>query len=100
MELSSQDPDADADVGQTGQTRIIWNHYKSDGFQSNRGGAKNVTYNFCDAPLTGCSPSQAYAHILGRAVLGQRRPNFAACITVYQYIKPIIIAMHNSKLRR
>ena len=78
VELSSQDPDADADVVQTGP--IIWNYYKSDGVQSKRGGAKNITCTFCDTPFTGCSSSRAYAHILGRAVLGQKRPTIGACL--------------------
>jgi len=77
VELSSQDPDADADAVQTGP--IIRNYYESDGVQSRRGGAKNITCTFCDTPFTGCSSSRAYAHILGRAVLGQTRPNIGAC---------------------
>ena len=80
VELSSQDPDADADVVQTGP--IIWNYYKCDGVQSSRGGAKNITCTSCVTSFTGCSSSRAYAHILGRAVLGQKRPNIGACIQI------------------
>ena len=81
VELSSQDPDADADVVQTGP--IIWNYYKSDGVQSKRGGAKNIICTFCDTPFTGCSSSRSYARILGRAdVLGQKRLNIGACIPI------------------
>ncbi len=79
-ELSSQDPDADADVEQTGP--IIWNYYRSDGVQSNRGGAKYITCSFCDTPFTRCPPSRAYARILGRAVLGQKRLNIGVCILI------------------
>ncbi len=41
-ELSSQDPDADADLEQTGP--IIWYYYRSDGVQSNWGGWSQIYY--------------------------------------------------------
>ena len=68
------------DVEQTGS--IIWNYCKIDGAQSKRGGAKNVTCTFCDTAFTGCSSSRAFAHILGRAVLGQKKANVAACLPI------------------
>ena len=79
-ELSSQDPEAVEDIEQTGS--IIWKYYKIDGAQSKRGGAKNVTCTFCDTVFTGCSSSQAFAHILGRAVLGKQRSNVGACVPI------------------
>jgi hypothetical protein len=51
---------------------IIWNYYKMDGAQSKRGCAKNAMCAFCDYSFTGCSTSRAFAHLLGRAVLGQK----------------------------
>ena len=68
------------DVEQTGS--IIWNYYKIDGVQSKQGGAKNVRCAFCDTAFIGCSSSRAFAHILGRAVLDQKRPNVAACAPI------------------
>ena len=49
---------------------IIWNYYKVDGAQSKQGGAKYTPCisGFCDTSLTECSPSQAFSHILGKAV--------------------------------
>ena len=61
---------------------IIWNYYKIDGVQSKRGGAKNVMCTFCDTVFTGCSSSRAFAHILGRAVLGQKRASVGACVPI------------------
>ena len=60
-ELSSQDPEAVEDIEKT--RSIIWKYDKIDGVQSKRGGAKNVTCTFCDTVFTGCSSSQAFAHI-------------------------------------
>jgi hypothetical protein len=71
VEISSEDPVADEDVDQAGS--IIWNYFKINGVQSRHGGAKNITCTFCDTPFTGCSSTSAFAHILGRAVLGQNR---------------------------
>lgn len=61
---------------------IVWNYYKIDGVQSKKGGAKNVVCTFCDTAFTGCSSSRAFAHILGRAVLGQKRANIGACTPI------------------
>ena len=79
-ELSSQGTDADVDIEQTGT--IIWNYYKIDGAQSRGGGAKNITCTFCDTSFTGCASTRAFAHILGRAVLGQKRSNIGACVPI------------------
>ncbi len=46
-----------------------------DGVQSNQGGAKNITCNFCNTSFTTSFSTRAFAHILGRDVLGQKRPN-------------------------
>ena len=78
--LSSQDPEAFEDIEQTGS--IIWKYYKIDGVQSKRGGAKNVTCTFCDTAFAGCSSSRAFAHIPGRAVLGQQRSNVGAFVPI------------------
>ena len=37
---------------------------------------------FCDSPFTACSTSRAFAHILGRAVLGQKKANIGACVPI------------------
>ena len=76
--FSSQDAEVDEDVEQTGTS--IWNHYQIDGVQSKRGGAKNITCTFCDTTFAGCSSTRTFAHILGRAVLGQKRSNVGACV--------------------
>ena len=55
---------------------------KLKGAQSNQGGAKNIRCIFCDTSLTGCSSSWAFAHILGRAVLAQKKANIAACVPI------------------
>jgi hypothetical protein len=75
--FSSQDAEVDEDVEQTG---TFWNYYQIDGVQSKRGGAKNITCTFCDTTFAGCSSTRAFAHILGRAVLGQKRSNVGACV--------------------
>jgi hypothetical protein len=59
---------------------IIWNYFKVAGVQSKSGGAKNVTCNFCDTVFVGCSSSRAFAHILGRPVLGQKKSNAKECV--------------------
>jgi hypothetical protein len=59
---------------------IIWNYFKIDGVQSKKGGGKNVTCIFCEHVLIGCSSSRAFAHILGRPVLDQRKSN--VCIPI------------------
>ena len=79
-ELSSQDPDADGYVEQTGL--IILNYNKADGIQSKRGGVKNITCTFCDAAFTGCS--RAFAHILGNAVIGPKRLNIGVFVPICQ----------------
>jgi hypothetical protein len=38
------------------------------------------TCNFCDTVFVGCSSSRAFAHILGRPVLGQKKSNAKACV--------------------
>ncbi len=53
---------------------------KVDGVQSKKGGAKNVTCIFCDTFFVGCSSSRAFAHILGRSVLDQKKSNVKPCI--------------------
>ena len=70
------------DIEATGS--IVWNYYKIDGVQSKRGGAKprNVQCTFCDAAFSRCSSSRAFAHILGRAVLGQTRAIVGACVPI------------------
>ena len=70
----------DGDIQPRGS--IIWNYFKIDGVQSKKGGAKNVTCIFCDHVLIGCSSSRAFAHILGRPVLDQRKSNVKACIPI------------------
>ena len=79
-ELSSQDPDADGYVEQTGL--IILNYNKADGIQSKLGGVKNITCTFCNAAFTGCS--RAFAHILGNAVIGPKRLNIGAFVPICQ----------------
>jgi microcompartment protein CcmL/EutN len=37
---------------------------------------------FCDSPFTACSTSRAFAHILGRAVLGQKGADIGACVPI------------------
>ena len=69
------------DVEHTGS--ITWNYCKVDGAQSERGGAspaRNITCTFCDTSLTGCSSSRAFAHVLGKAVLAQKKANVGACV--------------------
>ena len=66
------------DIEATGS--IVWNYYKIDGVQSKRGGAKNVQCTFCDAAFSRCSSSRAFAHILGQAVLGQKRANVGVSV--------------------
>jgi hypothetical protein len=75
--LSSQDCEADEDVEKIGS--LIWNYYNLHGVQSNLGGAKNITCTFCDASFTTCFSNRAFAHILGRDVLGRKRPNVGTC---------------------
>jgi hypothetical protein len=81
--LPTQDAEVDEDVEQTGTS--IWNYYKIDGVQSKRGGAKNITCTFCDTTFTGCSSTRAFGHILGRAVLGQKRSNVGTCVPKRQF---------------
>ena len=45
-----------------------------------RGRANNVTCRFCDATVSCCSSTQAYADIVGRNVLGQKKMNIKACV--------------------
>jgi hypothetical protein len=68
----------DEDIELTGP--IIWNYFKVAGVQSKSGGAKNVTCNFCDTVFVGCSSSRAFAHILGKPVLGKKKSNAKACV--------------------
>ena len=75
-----QDSEDAEDVNQTVPT--IWNYFKVVGVQSKKGGAKNVTCNFCDKTLTGCSSSRALAHILGRPVLEQSKANVRFCVPI------------------
>jgi hypothetical protein len=82
------------DVKQLETGSIIWNYYKIDGAQSKQGGAKNAMCTFCDSSFTGCSTSLAFAHILGRAVLSQKKQKLEH---VCQYVEKMIIGMHNSK---
>ena len=98
-------PDDVEDVEHTGS--IIWNYYKFDGAQSKNGGAKNFICTFCDTSFTISSSTRAFAHILGRSVLGQ---NVKACVPIHKCVKArvlidkddykFIIDMHNSKMRR
>jgi hypothetical protein len=41
---------------------------------------KNITRAFCDTSFTTCFSTRAFAHILGRDVLGQKRPNVGTCV--------------------
>ncbi len=63
------------------QTRsIIWNYFKVDGVQSEKGGTKNVTCIFCDTVFVDCSSSWAFPHILGRPDLDQKKSNVKTCV--------------------
>ena len=75
-----QDPDREDEDEPTGS--IVWNYFKIDGVQSKRGGAKNVKCIFCDSDLIGCRSSRAFAHILGRPVLDQKKANVKACVPI------------------
>ena len=76
-----EDPEReDEDIEPSGP--IIWNYFKVAGVQSKSCGAKNVTCNFCDTVFVGCSSSRAFAHILGRPVLGQKKSNAKACVPI------------------
>ncbi len=77
--LSSQGREADEDVETIGPGSLIWNYYNLDSVQSNLGGGKNITCTFCDASFTTCFSTRAFAHALGRDVLGQKRPNIGTC---------------------
>jgi hypothetical protein len=66
------------DIKQAGP--IIWNYYKMA--QSKRGCAKNAMCAFCDSSFTGCSTSRAFAHLLGRAVLGQKIANIGSYVPI------------------
>ena len=48
-------------------------------FRAN-GAEPRVSHAPFDTAFTGCASSRAFAHILGRAVLGQKRPNVGACV--------------------
>ena len=67
-----------------------------DGAQSKRGCAKNAMCAFCDSSFTGCSTSRAFAHPLGRAVLGQKIANIGSCVLIRK--KRMII--YNSKAQK
>jgi hypothetical protein len=68
------------DIKQAGP--ITWNYHKMDGAQSKRGCAKDATCAFCDSSFTGCSTSRALAHLLGRAVLGQKIANIGSYVPI------------------
>jgi hypothetical protein len=53
-----------------------------DGAQSKRGCAENAMCAFCDSSFTCCSTSRAFAHLLGRAVLGQKLANIGSCVPI------------------
>ena len=53
---------------------------KLNGAQSNQDGAKNIRCIFCNTSLTGCISYWAFANILGRAVLEQKKVNVAAWV--------------------
>ena len=78
-----EDPEReDEDIEPTGP--IIWNYFKVSGVQSKSGRAKNVTCNFCDTVFVGCSSSRAFAHILGRPVLGQKNSNSTIASFIFE----------------
>jgi hypothetical protein len=70
------------DIKQAGP--IIWNYYKMDGAKSKRGCAMNAMCAFCDSSFTGCSTSRAFAHLLGRAVLGKKIANIGSCVPIHK----------------
>jgi hypothetical protein len=75
-----EDPEReDEDIEPTGPI-IFQSCCQLAGVQSKSGGAKNVTCNFGDTVFVGCSSSRAFAHILGRPVLGQKKSNAKACV--------------------
>ncbi len=59
---------------------IIMMSMPLNGVQSNQGGAENIICTFCDASFTTCFSSRAFTHILGRDVLGHKRPNVGTCV--------------------
>ena len=71
IEIVDEAEQEDEDDQQKGP--IIWNYFKICGVQNKRAGAKNATCIFCDTEVTGCSTSRAFAHILGRPVLGHKK---------------------------
>ena len=44
------------------------------------GGVKNIRCIYCDTSLTWCSSCHAFAYILSRAVLAQKKANVGACV--------------------
>ncbi len=71
--LIDQDPEGD---NVEPAASIMWICHKIDGVQSKWGEAKTIICIFCISTFTGCSASQAVAHILGRAVLGHQAVQF------------------------
>ena len=95
--LSVQDPEQyDKVIKHTGT--IFGNYYKSVGVQSKKGRAKNVTCIFCDGTFTGCSSYLLLLLVFLVDLFSDRRKQILKL--VYQYVKMMIIGMHNSKLHR
>ena len=50
----------------------IWKYFGITAVDAKKSGVKYATCNFCERNFSSCSASRGSAHILGRAVLGQK----------------------------
>ena len=57
---------------------IKWMVFRANGAEPRMSHAPFVIH------FTGCSSFRAFAHILGRAVLGQKRANVGACVPIHK----------------
>ena len=75
----------------------IWKYFSITTVDAKKSGVKHATCNFCEKNFSSCSTTRVSAHILGRAVLGQR----SAGINPYIPIKrTMMIGVQISELHK
>ena len=80
MEIEAEEDAEDGSSLDEPASAYIWKYFGISAVDAKKGGNKHAICNFCARNFPACSTTRASAHILGRAVLGQKTAGINPCI--------------------
>jgi hypothetical protein len=82
MEVEAEEDVEDGPSPDESASAYIWKYFGITAVDAKKGGNKHAVCNFCARNFPACSTTRASAHILGRAVLGQKTAGINPCIPI------------------